>query len=322
MKYKQLAIGVLLGSMITGAGAVAASEGAAITAFLKNEVVFKFNGVEKKLDKGYSVLSYNNATYVPARFIAEEFGANVVWDNKTQTIQITSPKTSMEPVKPVEARPESQTSEWDKFDGEWRNTELTAKLDFVSTTKANVELKSTAKAELNGLKFVLDFSGPGSGKGEASLNGETYIITMNSNGGGTMFVTILNQSNKEAYTANLTGSSPLPNNGSGGSDNPNSATFTGNVKDYQGTWKNEKRSLTLSFDGSTAKVVYDNESNTGLFDLTTDVKLSGEGSGSSEVTKDGSKYLVQLSLSNKQVILTVINVTTGQIFTEAFASKE
>jgi Copper amine oxidase N-terminal domain. len=111
MKYKQLVIGVLLGSMITGAGAAAASQSTTITAFLKDGILFKFNGEEKKLEDGYSVLNYKNSTYVPARFVAEELGATVTWDNKTQTISINSSVGSKEPVQsnstnPVVTKPE------------------------------------------------------------------------------------------------------------------------------------------------------------------------------------------------------------------------
>ncbi|TYP74114.1 copper amine oxidase N-terminal domain-containing protein [Paenibacillus methanolicus] len=319
MKYKQLAIGALLGSMITGAGAVAASEGAAITAFLKNEIVFKFNGVEKKLDKGYSVLTYNNATYVPARFVAEEFGANVVWDNKTQTIQIITPST---PVKQTETKPNIEASDWDKFDGEWSNTDLTAKLDFVSASRTNVELKSTAKAEFNGMKFTLDDNGAGFPSGQASHNGNTYMIALNANGDGALLITIMNEATKHVYTGNLKGSTPLPASGNTGSANPSGGTYAGDVKDFQGKWKNDKRSLTLSFNGSAAKLVYDNETTTGLFNLAADVNITASGSGSTEITKDGSKYLVQLTLGMNQVSLTVINVTNGQFFTEVFTAKE
>lgn len=113
MKYKQLVIGLVLGSMITGAGAAAASQSTAISAFLKDGITFKFNGEEKKLEDGYSVLNYKNSTYVPARFVAEELGATVKWDNKTQTISIDSAAGSKEepPVQsnstnPVVTKPE------------------------------------------------------------------------------------------------------------------------------------------------------------------------------------------------------------------------
>ncbi|MBD3920424.1 hypothetical protein H8B09_16805 [Paenibacillus sp. PR3] len=116
MKYKQLVIGVLLGSMITGAGAAAASQSTAISAFLKDGITFKFNGEEKKLEDGYSVLNYKNSTYVPARFVAEELGATVKWDNKTQTISIDSTAGSKEPVQsnstnPVVTKPEPTATE-------------------------------------------------------------------------------------------------------------------------------------------------------------------------------------------------------------------
>lgn len=313
MKYKQLVLGVLLGSLVTGAGAVAASGGASITALLKNEIIFKFNGMEKKLDKGYSVLSYKNVTYVPARFVAEELGATVTWDNGTQSILIDSAPAT-EPAKPT-----TQTAEWDKYDGEWSDKVVTAKLDFISETKANVDLKSTVKPEFDGMKFDVDFKA-GNGN-QVVRNGEAYSVTLTPTGSN-LLLTIVNQATRVAFTAELKGNTPLPAAASSTSGSATNGTFTGNVDDYKGKWKNDKRSLTLSFDGSAAKLVFDNGGSEGLFDFTTDAKLVGEGAGTAEITKDGSKYLVSLNLGNQQVNLTVVNVASGQLNHIVFTAKE
>nr|WP_281378785.1 copper amine oxidase N-terminal domain-containing protein [Paenibacillus phyllosphaerae] len=315
--------------MLTGAGAVAASESTAVTAFLMNAVKFKFDGEEKKLDSGYSVLSYKNATYVPARFVAEQLGAKVVWDSKTQSILIDSGQASTEPApvtKPVQPQPEvtkpvTQTSEWDKYDGEWSNADLTVKLDFVSAVKANVELKSTTKTEFNGLSYAADFSGPG-GQGDATFKGESYSITLSPTSGD-LLITIVNKTTRHVYTGILTGNSDLPVTESGNETGiPNPGAFTGNFSDYQGKWKRDKQTLTLSFDGSTAKLVYDNEDANGVSDFTAEVKIASTGSGATEVTIDGSKRLVQLTLNKNQVTLAVIEMTTGLYTNEVYTSKE
>lgn len=201
MKYKQLVIGVLLGSMITGAGAAAASQSTTVSAFLKDGVLFKFNGKEKKLEDGYSVLNYKNATYVPARFVAEELGATVTWDNKTQTISINSSAESKGPTpsyittKPAateqqpattqpssvvteQPKPTTQVAAREQYDRTWSNPDGSIKLKFSSDTKAEVEITSKSKTELNGLKFSVDFTS-GSGFGEFSTNDESYVVTFN-----------------------------------------------------------------------------------------------------------------------------------------------
>lgn len=42
-----------------------------------SQVKFTFNGVKKSVPSGYTVLMYQDRTYVPARFVAENLGANV-----------------------------------------------------------------------------------------------------------------------------------------------------------------------------------------------------------------------------------------------------
>jgi len=50
-------------------------------------VKYTFNGKEKSLPEGYSTIIYEGHTYVPARFVAEELGAEVVWDEKSKTVR-------------------------------------------------------------------------------------------------------------------------------------------------------------------------------------------------------------------------------------------
>ncbi|TCP59134.1 copper amine oxidase-like protein [Tumebacillus sp. BK434] len=84
-KYKQLFAGILIGSVIAGVSVASADQ--SITAYL-SPIKFTFDGEAKKLPEGYAVLTYKDRTYVPARFVAEELGANVEWINATQTVAI------------------------------------------------------------------------------------------------------------------------------------------------------------------------------------------------------------------------------------------
>lgn len=59
-------------------------------------------------------LTYNDRTYIPARFIAEKAGMSVDWDGATQTVIIDYPNdevifTPTEPATPVETAPPAQT---------------------------------------------------------------------------------------------------------------------------------------------------------------------------------------------------------------------
>ncbi|KNF09752.1 membrane-bound metallopeptidase [Gottschalkia purinilytica] len=66
-----------------------------------NEIILKLgsdvaivNGKEVKLDVPSN--TYNNRTYVPLRFIAENLGLKVEWDKETETIEIEDKETEIE----------------------------------------------------------------------------------------------------------------------------------------------------------------------------------------------------------------------------------
>lgn len=66
------------------------------------------NGEAKTLES--PAISYNGSTLVPARFVAEAFGATVTWDNATKTVNIVSETKPTETV-PTSAQPEESKSE-------------------------------------------------------------------------------------------------------------------------------------------------------------------------------------------------------------------
>ncbi|WP_343187291.1 stalk domain-containing protein [Anoxynatronum sibiricum] len=79
--------GLLAGSVLTGIAA--AQPGLSVTATVFNHAQFIFNGEKKPLPEGMTVLNYGGRVYTPARYIAEELGANVGWDPVSQSVLVT-----------------------------------------------------------------------------------------------------------------------------------------------------------------------------------------------------------------------------------------
>lgn len=84
--YKHFFAGAIVGGVLLSGGNVLANN--ASLPSITNWVKYKFNDEEKTLPMGYTTLNYDGHTYVPARFIAEELGAEVEWDDKTKTVSI------------------------------------------------------------------------------------------------------------------------------------------------------------------------------------------------------------------------------------------
>lgn len=79
-----------------------------ITAFLRPGFQFFFDEEAKPLPEGQTVLVYEGRSYVPARFVAENLGAEVIWDDVTKSIFITSPEPVIEEPEEVEEEPEEE----------------------------------------------------------------------------------------------------------------------------------------------------------------------------------------------------------------------
>ncbi|NRF89844.1 hypothetical protein HQN89_02165 [Paenibacillus frigoriresistens] len=82
---KKFLLGLTCGIALTATTAVYASE--TINAYLF-PVKYVFNGQSKELDKEYTTLNYNGHAYVPIRFVTENLGSIVEYDENTQTIKI------------------------------------------------------------------------------------------------------------------------------------------------------------------------------------------------------------------------------------------
>lgn len=89
MHSKSLVTGIVIGTTLSGIG-TGFAEGNNVSATIENWIQFKFNGVSQSLPSDYSILNYKGRIYVPARYIAEQLGADVSWDESTQTISVNS----------------------------------------------------------------------------------------------------------------------------------------------------------------------------------------------------------------------------------------
>ncbi|PWK07477.1 copper amine oxidase N-terminal domain-containing protein [Tumebacillus permanentifrigoris] len=82
---KKWVSGFVVGSVLAS---VATAGAATLMVNDAGYIHFKFDGVQKSVPSGYTVLEYEGRTYVPARFVAEQFGANVGWEANTNTVTI------------------------------------------------------------------------------------------------------------------------------------------------------------------------------------------------------------------------------------------
>ncbi|KRF06771.1 hypothetical protein ASG89_18085 [Paenibacillus sp. Soil766] len=92
---KKYLLGLTCGIALTATTAVYASE--TINAYLF-PVKYVFNGQSKELANEYTTLNYNGHAYVPIRFVAENMGSTVGYDESTQIIKINYNNDESHPV--------------------------------------------------------------------------------------------------------------------------------------------------------------------------------------------------------------------------------
>lgn len=86
MKIRYLILGIVIGAAIMSSALVFANT--PISAWVANNIGLYFNNQFTELPQGYDVILYNGRAYTPARFVAEELGAEVIWDEVTSSIFI------------------------------------------------------------------------------------------------------------------------------------------------------------------------------------------------------------------------------------------
>ncbi|MDD4390244.1 MAG: copper amine oxidase N-terminal domain-containing protein [Eubacteriales bacterium] len=99
-RNRSLVIGIIIGMLAMSGGPMLASAAIAkIEAYTNSDMTFTFDGEKKELPSEYEVLVYKDRSYVPVRFIAENLGATVDWNDETKIIALTSAKQEI-PQKP------------------------------------------------------------------------------------------------------------------------------------------------------------------------------------------------------------------------------
>lgn len=139
-KYKQFVAGVIVGGVLLSGGNVLASN--ADLPSIMNWVKYKINGEEKALPSGYTTLNYQGHTYVPTRFIADQLGADVKWDDQTKTVTIE---------KPVNNTDNEVVNEDDNSNS--NNTEECSKPDTTDTTRYE---ELPVSKMINGVRVEID----------------------------------------------------------------------------------------------------------------------------------------------------------------------
>lgn len=103
--YKTAAAGFVAGAlcMVSVTAMAAYSD---VTAKLWNDVTFKFNDKAVASPSNQPVLNYNGYTYVPLRFVSDQFGANVNYDYTTRSVSVNyEPKVEEKEVQVVKEVP-------------------------------------------------------------------------------------------------------------------------------------------------------------------------------------------------------------------------
>lgn len=99
MHLKKFVAGVVVGTFLTATTAVYASD--AIQAVLF-PVKYRINGKESTLT-AYETINYKDSAYVPLRFVSDELGAAVVYDDVYRSITLDSGFTVVDPENPIKA---------------------------------------------------------------------------------------------------------------------------------------------------------------------------------------------------------------------------
>jgi len=84
-KLQGLVLGIVIGVLVSVTFVQASGTATPIEVYFNN-LIFKFNGVEKKPDQPGFV--YNDTTYVPLRFVSESLGVPVKYNGDTGTISL------------------------------------------------------------------------------------------------------------------------------------------------------------------------------------------------------------------------------------------
>jgi ankyrin repeat protein len=130
---RKFLLGLFCGVSLAATTAVYASD--TIQAYLFS-VKYVFNGQTKELDTEYTTLNYNGHAYVPIRFLAENIGANVDYDDATKTISIVNGKMD---IKDYNIKTVTIGNLILTYDATSNLTNISGKLDLLSTESQHIQ---------------------------------------------------------------------------------------------------------------------------------------------------------------------------------------
>ena len=82
-----------------------------ITASMRDDYTIRYNGEIQSLPPTYHILSYQDRTYLPIRYVSDLLGTDIDWDRITNTITIEQKKTPSDVIDTTETGTLPQTIE-------------------------------------------------------------------------------------------------------------------------------------------------------------------------------------------------------------------
>lgn len=161
---KHLLLGLVLGIVVTLSFSPISAMTDTITAFMRPGFQFYFNGTPVPIPAGQTVLVYEGRSYVPARFVAENLGADVLWDDVTQRIFITAPEPVapeveeepvVEPEVPETAEEEEKEEDIIQPAGTYRKTPVTQYFRDLELTVTSVLIRDRRLADNRGTRVFI-----------------------------------------------------------------------------------------------------------------------------------------------------------------------
>ncbi|MDW7671878.1 MAG: copper amine oxidase N-terminal domain-containing protein [Bacillota bacterium] len=167
---RYLIMGLVLGIMLTLSLSPISAATDTISAFLRPGFQFFFDGEYAPLPEGQTVLVYEGRSYVPARFVAEQLGADVLWNEATRSIFITSPEpVVIEPEEPEVEEPEEEEPEEEETtqpSGNYRRLPVTQRLRDMEISIVEVMLPDEEYdpyyTRLSGTRIFIEMENTGS----------------------------------------------------------------------------------------------------------------------------------------------------------------
>lgn len=187
-KVKHITAGIIIGAICTTSIGALASSSTLVNAWLTENVAFKFNDEYKTVPEEYKVFIYEDRTYVPVRFVAENLGATVDWDESSRTVKLSTPELKPSEEKEIEEENTEKENNLEESDIEESKENLQpernyTKLPQTKTYKDMVVVATLVTQDDNYTRVYLSIENKGNiplqlvlSEMEATVDGEKYTI--------------------------------------------------------------------------------------------------------------------------------------------------